>query len=127
MAVLVAISIPIFSSQLEKSRDTTTLSNVRSAYAMAQAAWLTKDSDSANHVTVSVGSNQAAGTVKVGNVLAKGTQSGFASKEKELPGAASNGNTTTWTIGDMGGKAGTYTLTFTYSKDALKSVTAATS
>ena len=94
IGVLVAISIPIFTAQLEKSRDSTTSSNIRSAYAIV-AAWLTKDSDSANHVTVSVGSNQANGTVKVGNVLAKGTQSGFASKEKELPGALSNGNITT--------------------------------
>ncbi|MGO4997839.1 hypothetical protein [Oribacterium sp. Sow4_G1_1] len=39
--VLVAISIPIFTSQLEKSRDAVTESNVRAAYAQAQTAWLT--------------------------------------------------------------------------------------
>lgn len=35
IAVLVAISIPIFSKQLEKSRDATSVANLRSAYAEA--------------------------------------------------------------------------------------------
>lgn len=35
IGVLVAISIPIFSKQLEKSRDTTSVANLRSAYAEA--------------------------------------------------------------------------------------------
>ena len=35
IGVLVAISIPIFTSQLEKSRDAVTLSNIRAAYAQA--------------------------------------------------------------------------------------------
>lgn len=37
IAVLVAISIPIFSKQLEKSRDATSVANIRSAYAEAMA------------------------------------------------------------------------------------------
>ena len=43
IAVLVAISIPIFTSQLEKSREATDLANVRSAYAQISAAALTED------------------------------------------------------------------------------------
>ena len=39
--MLVAISIPIFTSQLEKSRDATDQANIRSAYAEASAALLT--------------------------------------------------------------------------------------
>ena len=39
IAVLVAVAIPIFSSQLEKSRDATSVANMRSAYAEAQAAF----------------------------------------------------------------------------------------
>lgn len=42
IAVLVAISIPIFNSQLEKSRDAVDAANVRSAYAEASAAYLTE-------------------------------------------------------------------------------------
>ena len=37
IAVLVAISIPIFTSQLEKSREATDLANIRAAYAEATA------------------------------------------------------------------------------------------
>ena len=39
-AVLVAIAIPVFSSQLEKSREATDLANVRSAYANLVADYL---------------------------------------------------------------------------------------
>ena len=37
IAVLIAIAIPIFTAQLEKSREATDLANVRSAYATLQA------------------------------------------------------------------------------------------
>ena len=42
IGVLVAISIPIFTSQLEKARDAVSVANMRSAYAQAQTAVLTK-------------------------------------------------------------------------------------
>ena len=44
IAVLIAIAIPIFTSQLEKSREATDLANVRSAYAVVMAASLTDES-----------------------------------------------------------------------------------
>ena len=40
IAVLVAIAIPIFNTQLEKSREATDLANVRSAYAEVVAGYL---------------------------------------------------------------------------------------
>ncbi len=40
-AVLVAIAIPVFTAQLEKSREATDLANVRAAYAEQMAAYLT--------------------------------------------------------------------------------------
>ena len=43
--MLVAISIPIFTSQLEKSREATDLANLRSAYAEAAADVLTVDTN----------------------------------------------------------------------------------
>lgn len=43
IAVLVAISIPIFTSQLEKSRESTDLANIRAAYAECSAEALTAD------------------------------------------------------------------------------------
>ena len=44
IAVLVAISIPIFTAQLEKSRDATDAANVRAAIAQATADYLSSDS-----------------------------------------------------------------------------------
>lgn len=43
IGVLVAISIPIFTSQLEKAREAVDLANVRVAYAELSAAALTED------------------------------------------------------------------------------------
>ena len=49
IGVLVAISIPIFSSQLEKSREATDLANVRGAYAQVMAAAQTEDQNSVSY------------------------------------------------------------------------------
>ena len=46
IAVLVAISIPIFSAQLEKAKEATDMANIRSAYAEVVAAYL---GDSKSH------------------------------------------------------------------------------
>lgn len=43
IAVLVAISIPIFTSQLEKSREAVDAANIRAAYAEVMAAAITGD------------------------------------------------------------------------------------
>ena len=43
IAVLVAIAIPIFTAQLEKSREATDAANLRSAYAEVMAAGLSED------------------------------------------------------------------------------------
>ena len=49
--VLVAISIPIFTSQLEKAREATDLANLRSAYAEAAADALVADTATTASVT----------------------------------------------------------------------------
>ena len=46
IAVLIAIAIPIFTSQLEKSREATDAANIRSAYGVIQAAALTQETKS---------------------------------------------------------------------------------
>ena len=51
MGVLVAISIPIFTSQLEKSREAVDLANLRTAYAECTTAVLTGEADTANGVS----------------------------------------------------------------------------
>lgn len=66
IGVLVAISIPIFTSQLEKSRDAVTMANVRAAYAEASAAKLT-EADGGTDVKYN-----ADGSVTVTNIVVKG-------------------------------------------------------
>lgn len=56
IAVLVAIAIPVFTAQLEKSRDATTIANVRSAYAEAMAKYMSGDSVGADSVDVAISS-----------------------------------------------------------------------
>ena len=48
IGVLVAISIPIFTSQLEKAREATDLANMRSAYAECSSSVLTNEASSTN-------------------------------------------------------------------------------
>ena len=51
IAVLVAIAIPVFTSQLEKSREATDIANVRSAYAEVVTNYLSKG-DSTTKIAV---------------------------------------------------------------------------
>ena len=51
IAVLVAISIPIFSAQLEKAKEATDMANIRSAYAEVIANYL---DDSTKRYTINV-------------------------------------------------------------------------
>lgn len=111
IGVLVAISIPIFTSQLEKSRDAVTLSNIRAAYAEAQSSYLTEDTTSADAKYTKKEDGTA--TVVVTGVEAKG-QSGTIANYEQLPFATVNGMTTVVDADHMGGKAGTYNLTFSY-------------
>ena len=67
IGVLVAISIPIFTSQLEKAREATDLANIRSAYAECSAAVLT--GDKSNGVTYTAGADGAASSASKDVVL----------------------------------------------------------
>ena len=57
IAVLVAIAIPIFTTQLEKAREATDLANVRSAYAEAVTSALTGDTTKTYTVTYTLKSD----------------------------------------------------------------------
>ena len=100
-AVLVAISIPIFNSQLEKSRDAVTVANIRAAYAQASTDVLTGSSTSKTEYS----STQ--------DVVSKGTQAGLSDLEKELPIA--DASKTTLKESSLGNTPGTYKVTFTWS------------
>ena len=107
-AVLVAISIPIFTSQLEKSRDAVSVSNIRAAYAEASAKYLTSDN------------NGKGGTVTITGVQLKGAQSGWSDMESQLsfthPGMTA----------EIGGQAGTYDALFTFGTDGSCTLTSLT-
>ena len=57
IAVLIAVAIPVFASQLEKAREATDLANVRSAYAKVSTEALLGDSETT--VTVNLKQKQA--------------------------------------------------------------------
>lgn len=106
MGVLVAISIPIFTAQLEKSRDAVSIANIRSAYAEAASAYLTSNGkdETVGNVTV----NATAKTATVPGVALKGTQAGWSNLDGELS------FTHTSMTEAIGGAPGDYTLVFTF-------------
>ena len=115
IAVLVAIAIPIFTSQLEKSRDAVTVANLRSAYAEASTTKLTGE-------PTGNASIDDKGNVTVTGVVAKGETKGFASNvDEELPFKFADKDSL-----DMGNKGngtdGKFDVTFTW--DDKNNVTA---
>ena len=71
-AVLAAISIPIFTNQLEKAREATDLSNIRAAYAEVSAEGLLDDTSDSIKRTVALKQQQngwqTTGDLKIGEV-----------------------------------------------------------
>lgn len=64
IAVLAAIAIPIFNSQLEKAREATDVANIRAAYAEVMTAALTGESSSAGVSKDGTGTWSATVTLK---------------------------------------------------------------
>ena len=58
IAVLVAVAIPVFSAQLEKSREATDVANIRSAYAEVVTKYLEKPTTNSQTPTISVKAQQ---------------------------------------------------------------------
>lgn len=120
IGVLVAISIPIFTSQLEKSRDAVSVANIRSAYAQAQTAILTytKDGTDGDVTITKLTTGDGGYTVAVAKVNIKSQKAdNWSGEGNELPWVkAGDDGTVTVTPADPG-TAGEKTLTFTYDKD----------
>ena len=127
-AVLVAISIPIFSSQLEKSRDAVSVSNMRAAYAQAQAAWLTGSGDGTGtdgntDATVTVNKTDKKVTV-TGVVIKSQTGNNWSGLAAELPFSApgdTGANTTKAMVFTYTTEGATPTVTFNQKIAANKS------
>ena len=104
IGVLVAISIPIFTTQLERSREATDLANVRSAYALVMAAAISGD-------TASVDYNDGVYSLNIGLNQKK---DGWQTKKSLTIGGVSQTDTAHW-FGTPGNKG---TCTVYYSEEA---------
>lgn len=80
IAVLVAISIPIFSGQLEKAKQATDLANMRSAKAAVAAEWMMGDMSSEEQYVYDAGSGRAIKASEAGNISGYGKSSKNASE-----------------------------------------------
>ena len=109
IGVLVAISIPIFTSQLEKSRDAVSVANIRAAYAEATTEVLTWDGKSTTPTNASVKSITKKDTntvVVVKDVAIKSQKAdSWSGLAEELPCTTKPTDT---------GKPGKVDVTFTY-------------
>lgn len=95
IAVLVAIAIPVFTNQLERSREATDLANIRAAYAEAVSEYLGSGAKTAKTATVTDVKQTVSGwTIEDANLYTRvnGSQSTVA-----LPDIVA-GNTVTVTV-----------------------------
>ncbi len=96
IAVLVAIAIPVFTSQLEKSREATDLSNIRSAYAEAVAEYLSNGATSATSAKVGqVQQKSASWQMGADNAVLNTRVNG---SESKVSVSAWDGAATGWTV-----------------------------
>ena len=93
IAVLVAIAIPIFNAQLEKSREATDTANLRSAYAEAVATYLSEGNCTS---TISVGGATYNVTETSGSIVVTATTG---KSKKYSTGTYSEGGIGTGTTG----------------------------
>ncbi len=103
IAVLVAIAIPIFTTQLEKAREQTDAANLRGAYAVAAAAVLdTNTAVSAGPVTITqTGSWDHVSSEKIGTALVSSAPtSGTAYVNVAQDGTITISGTSTGTVVD---------------------------
>ncbi len=88
IGVLVAISIPIFTSQLEKAREATDAANLRAKYAEVMTCALTGEADTVNGITIVKDTN--------GKIVVTGSVNKVQQKQP---------NWQSTSIGDIGGVA----------------------
>ena len=88
IAVLVAIAIPVFSSRLEQSRETTDIANLRSAYAAGQVALLSGDENGsmiASNTKLYYDPDNPIGLASSGVKIGKGTATDGHANADDLP------------------------------------------
>ncbi len=107
IAVLVAIAIPVFTAQLEKSREATDLANIRAAYAEVMVEAIEDNSASAKTIDlkqIEAGWKTADAEDTLESIFGSGNVSG------SIVAGSSNTATITWVAGS-GSSEGHCTLT----------------
>ena len=91
IAVLVAIAIPIFTTQLERSRDAASIANLRAAYAEAATSLLTWDGTSTTVDGNAISKSGNVTTIVIEDVAIKSQQgNNWSGQGADLPFAAPN-------------------------------------
>lgn len=91
IGVLVAISIPIFSAQLEKSREAVDLANLRAAYAEGSVEALTQADAATGWTKVYTTDGKLSDATGATGVTGKATQDGWQSTNPGLAWTSYNG------------------------------------
>ena len=112
IAVLVAIAIPVFTTQLEKSRDSVSISNLRAAYAQAAAEYLTWDGKAYTPASTSTGVQSISESGGVVTITVKGVDIKSQSATPNWSGLSGDLPFTIYT--DPGAVKDDGTATFTY-------------
>ena len=126
IGVLVAISIPIFTSQLEKSRDAVSVANMRTAYAEAQTLVLTasKSGDTADRATYTAGTDGASSVTVTGVAIKSRKGNDWSGLAADLPFKDKTGKSLIPADQDNASDMNASTLKFDY--DADGNITAVT-
>ena len=101
--MLVAIAIPVFTTQLEKSREATDLANIRSAYAEVMSAYLAGDTSTTATVELKQTQSgwQSVDTpVYVGTAITAGSNT---TGQVEITGTPAKGGKCTLSVDDTTG------------------------
>lgn len=118
IAVLVAISIPVFTSQLEKSRDAVSVANMRAAYAEVMTCVLTGSEGQTNVTFTPAGAGaKVAGTYATSVVIKSQKGNTWSGVAGDLPWIDGTTLTTANAPADSDGIAGNKTITFTVNAD----------
>ena len=119
IGVLVAISIPIFTSQLEKSRDAVSVANMRAAYAEAQTLELTasKTGDKADKATYTAGTDGTSSVTVTGVAIKSRKGNDWSGLAADLPFKKADGTTLIPADKDNASDMNASTLKFDYDAD----------
>lgn len=96
IGVLVAVSIPIFTSQLKKARIATNQANARAAYAAAAADYLMKDKDAACNYKYTTGEGKIEEVTAVAGTEI--TDTNISNWNLTTPAGLTTGTYTTWYV-----------------------------